>query len=477
MLTWWCTAPPSPRTSPLRPVKVPSSSSRSPLTVFADASRRSRLFVARRNGVGIYTVTAMLSSARLARSFLRSPRTAGPQPRDVLRLALPSSTDSPRGARRRASAAAARLALPLAQIPLAGVGQHGHHELLGGELRGDGARSERRGAGGDAHEQALLAREPSRPRDRVFVADHDDPVDDTPVQDAGHEGCSDPLDRVGPRPAAREHGRIRRLDGDHSGAGELLLEHLTDTGHRAAGTDARDERVQVPADGVQNLQRRGAPVRLGVRRVLELLGHEVTRVLPAELLGRVDRAGHALDRGRQMELGTEPREEPLALHTHVVGHRENEPVALHRGGHGEPYARVAAGGLYDRRARLEAALLLCGIEHRHGDPVLDAPARIDRLELRDDARTARLRKPVQADHRRVADQLQHRRCDLRSRRHMWYIARTALRRACARAARSPNVTRSTTSETALPISSHSSLSSYVSSPFRPPVRRRASSGA
>src|SRR5439155_13255189 len=69
-------------------------------------------------------------------------------------------TDSPRGARRRASAAAARLALPLAQVPLAGVGQHGHHELLGGKLRGDGARGERRGASGDAHEQALLAREP-----------------------------------------------------------------------------------------------------------------------------------------------------------------------------------------------------------------------------------------------------------------------------------------------------------------------------
>src|SRR5206468_3923611 len=85
----------------------------------ADASRRSRLFVARRNGVGIYTVTAMLSSARLARFFLRSPRTAGPQPRDVLRLALPSSTDSPRGARRRASAAAARLALPSSQTRLA----------------------------------------------------------------------------------------------------------------------------------------------------------------------------------------------------------------------------------------------------------------------------------------------------------------------------------------------------------------------
>src|SRR5207247_10709963 len=93
---------------------------------------------------------------------------------------------------------------------------------------------------------------------------------------------------------------------------------------------------------------------------------------------------------------------------------------------------------------------------RSSDLVLDAPARIDRLELRDDARTARLRKPVQANHRRVADQLQHRRRDLRSRRHMWYIARTALRRACARAARSPNVTRSTTSETALRSEEHTS---------------------
>src|SRR5207244_2275572 len=212
MLPWWCTSPPSPRTSPLRPVKVPSSSSRSPPTVFADASRRSRLFVARRNGVGIYTVTAMLSSARLARSVhrlasrraspslhgRRSARTTRSQTRLAARVAEPPRppldshdpfTDSPRGARRRASAAAARLALPLAQIPLAGVGQHGHHELLGGELRGDGARGERRGAGGDAHEQALLAREPSRPRDRVFVAAHDAPVDDTPDQDTGHEAC------------------------------------------------------------------------------------------------------------------------------------------------------------------------------------------------------------------------------------------------------------------------------------------------
>src|SRR5216117_2372797 len=558
MLTWWCTSPSSVRTSPLRPVYAPSSSSRSPPTVFADASRRSRLFVARRNGVGIYTVTAIRSScltrqrwgerrrspptpptdhpqrhspqsdcaahsgsprasdalrlrtatpaleppqvrrapehvhrlaARRASPSLRgrrSARTTRSQTRRAARVAEPPRpplgsyypfTDSPRGARRRASAAAARLVLPLTQVSLAGVGEHGHHELFGVELRSDGARAERGGARGDAHEQALLAREPSRPRDRVLVADHDDPVDHAPVQDTGHEGRADPLDRMGPRPAPREHGRLRRLDGDHANTGHFLLEHLADPGHRAPGPDARDECVEVPADGLENLQRRGAPMSFGVRRVLELLGHEVLRVLAAELLGRVHRAGHTLDRGRQVELGAEPRQEPLALHAHVIGHRENEPIALHRGGHGEPDARVAAGRLDDRRARFETALLLRGLEHRHGDPVLDAPAWIHRLELGEDARAARLREPVQADNRRVPDQLQHGRRDFRSRRHMWYIARTALRRARARAARSPKVMRSTTSETALPICSQSSPSSYVSSPFRPPVRRRASSGA
>src|SRR5438093_6866061 len=79
MLTWWCTSPSSVRTSPLRPVYAPSSSSRSPPTVFADASRRSRLFVARRNGVGIYTVTAIRSSC-LTRQRWGERRRSPPTP-------------------------------------------------------------------------------------------------------------------------------------------------------------------------------------------------------------------------------------------------------------------------------------------------------------------------------------------------------------------------------------------------------------
>src|SRR5439155_2225676 len=112
----------------------------------------------------------------------RAPATPSPRGRRSART-TPSAA-SPRGARRRASAAAARLALPLTQVPLAGIGKHGHDELLGAELRRDGARGERRGTAGDPHQQALLAREPPRPPDRVLVADQNDPVDDAPVQDA-----------------------------------------------------------------------------------------------------------------------------------------------------------------------------------------------------------------------------------------------------------------------------------------------------
>src|SRR2546422_7458689 len=60
----------------------------------------------------------------------------------------------------------------------------------------------------------------------------------------------------------RSDRRLRRLDGDHADARELLLEHLAHAGHRAAGADARDECVEAPGDGVQNLQRDRKSTRL-----------------------------------------------------------------------------------------------------------------------------------------------------------------------------------------------------------------------
>jgi len=49
-------------------------------------------------------------------------------------------------------------------------------------------------------------------------------------------------------------------------------------------------------DRLEDLERVVAPVRLGVGRVLELLRHEIVRMLPEQLAGGVDGAGHPLDR-------------------------------------------------------------------------------------------------------------------------------------------------------------------------------------
>src|SRR5712692_1867250 len=428
MFTWWWTAPPSARTSPRRPAYEPSSSSSSAPTVSAATCTRSLLFVTLRNGVGMYTVTAM------------------------------------RG-----------LLLALAEVALAGVREHGDDELGRAQFCGHGARGEGGGAGRDADQQPLLAREPPRPRERVLVAHLDDPVDDGAIQHPRDERRPDALDRVRASLAAGEHGRLRRLDGDDAHARHLRLEDLAHAGHRAPRAHARHERVESAVDRLEDLERRRAPVGLGVRGVLELLGHEVVGVLAQELLRRVDGARHALDRGRDVELRAEAREEALALDAHVVGHRQDEPVALHRGRHREPDAGVAARRLDDRRAGLEQAARLRVLEHRQRDPVLHAAARVDRLELGDDARAAGPGQPVEPDHRGPADQLEHARGDLRP-RHMWYMGRAALRRARTRSASSPKVIRSTTAETAFAISSQSSPRSNVSPPFRPPGRRWASTG-
>src|SRR5574341_1263043 len=268
MLMWWCTRPLSSRTSPLRPACTRSSSSSRPPTSFATTSIRSLLFVALRNGVGMYTVTAMLPSPGLS---------------------------------------------TLTQVTLARIGKHGDDELRRLELRRDGARGKRRRARGDADEQPLLAREPPRPRDRVLVTHLDDPVDDVAVEDARHERRSDALDRVGVRLAAGEHGRLVGLDGDHTHAGNFFLQHLADARQRAPGADAHDECVQTPLGRLEDLERRRPPVRRRVGGVLELLRHEPVGVLAQEFPRRVHRARHSLERRRQVELRAEPCQEPLAL--------------------------------------------------------------------------------------------------------------------------------------------------------------------
>src|SRR5206468_7602451 len=111
-----------------------------------------------------------------------------------------------------------------AEIALASIAQHRHHHPVRREYLGDAAGGPDVGPGRDADEQALLPRQATRRRGGVLVAHQDDLVEDGAVEHARHEGCADALDAVGPRPAAGEHRRARRLDADHADARHALLE-------------------------------------------------------------------------------------------------------------------------------------------------------------------------------------------------------------------------------------------------------------
>jgi hypothetical protein len=111
------------------------------------------------------------------------------------------------------------------------------------------------------------------------------------------------------------------------------------------------------------------------------IGNEVLGVLLAHLLGREDRAGHAFDRRREVDLGAVSREQPLALLAHVVRQGEDEAVAAHCAHHREPDPRVPAGRLDQRGSWLEDPSLLGILHHGDRDPVLHAPAGVQRFHL------------------------------------------------------------------------------------------------
>src|SRR5262249_61989672 len=107
-------------------------------------------------------------------------------------------------------------------------------------------------------------------------------------------------------------------------------------GPRAPRPPPRHEHVDVVLRRLEDLERRGTTVRFGVRGILELLRHEVVRVLAQQLLSGEHRSRHAFDGWREMDLRAVTREQALALHAHVVRHGEDESVAAHRAHHGEP---------------------------------------------------------------------------------------------------------------------------------------------
>src|SRR3990172_2508737 len=122
-----------------------------------------------------------------------------------------------------------------AEVALASIAHHRHDDPVRRQRFGDAAGCPHVGAGRDADQQPLLPRQAPGRRGGILVTNEDDLVEDGAVEHARHKGGADALDAVGPRPAAREHGRARGLDADHADPRHPLLEHLAHSRDRAAG--------------------------------------------------------------------------------------------------------------------------------------------------------------------------------------------------------------------------------------------------
>ena len=146
----------------------------------------------------------------------------------------------------------------------------------------------------------------------------------------------------------------------------------------------------------------GVVVLVGVEGSGDLLGearrHRVVRV-------RVVRRHR---RRAQDHLGPVGAKQRHLLGGHLVGHDEHAPVATPGGDDGEPDAGVARGALDDGRAGPEQPVALGRLDHRRRGPVLDAPARVEELELGDERAGQVPADAVEAHHRGVADEVEER---------------------------------------------------------------------
>ena len=180
---------------------------------------------------------------------------------------------------------------------------------------------------------------------------------------------------------------------------------MADPGDGPPGAHARHQDVD-PAVGVgPDLLGRGAHVDLGIGGVLELLGHVEVTVALDDLLGLGDGAPHAVGPGGEHQLGPVAAQQHPALLAHGLGHGEDALVAAGGAHHGEGDAGVTAGGLDHGGAGPQQTRLLGGVDHRHGDAVLDAAGRIEELELGGDPGTRTVGHVAQPDEGRATDQL------------------------------------------------------------------------
>ena len=112
--------------------------------------------------------------------------------------------------------------------------------------------------------------------------------------------------------AAGQDRRLGGLDGYDLHLGFTLLEHLSDAGDRAAGTDTGHEDVDLAVGVGPDFLGGGAAMHGGVGRVGELTGQNAATLL-GDLLGFRDGPFHAQRTGCQHHLGAVGAQQGPAL--------------------------------------------------------------------------------------------------------------------------------------------------------------------
>src|SRR5580704_3869198 len=164
----------------------------------------------------------------------------------------------------------------VAEITLARVARERHDGLsLRVRPRRDLQRRPDVRAGRDADQHAFVARQAARGRNRVGVRDSYHFVVDLGVEHLRYEPRARALNLMRSWLAAGEHrGRIR-FDRDHLYARFARLQHLADAGDGASRTNRRDDGIDRTVGIAPNFFGGRTAMDLGIRRIFELLWHEI----------------------------------------------------------------------------------------------------------------------------------------------------------------------------------------------------------
>ena len=187
-----------------------------------------------------------------------------------------------------------------------------------------------RGARGNADRNALEPSDQPRRVERSLVADGDDLVDHSAVQNRRHEAGADALDLVRSRRAAGEDGRILRLDRDHAHARLAAFQNFADAGDRSARANSRYDDIDLAVCVVPDFLRGRATVNFRIGGVFELLRHDRSRRRCNDFVRLGDRALHSLRGGRENKFRAQQSQHLPSLDRHRFRHDEHELIAASR---------------------------------------------------------------------------------------------------------------------------------------------------